>query len=699
MIHEIESSKEKDDAPCEAAALSNDGSLNVSLTPKGKWTRREVMQAGAASGIAGVVTSLGFGAPFVLTSRKAEAARPVVGLINDPRFSAPVIDPRAIPKFAQALPTPGTDWPVVDLSLGGPHTLYVAQRNAQILPPVIPGGVSGPTPVWAYRNDPTNANAIPPDTADVTYLGPTLVAAKGMQVDITYDYSPLFTAANGLREHIVRRGLIPTQSVVDLHVHGTDMGEPQVRFIAHLHGGAEVAPNSDGYSEAWVTPDGTQNLPTATGTIPDSGLVPGAHLHHYPNAHGASLVWYHDHALGITRLNVYAGLAGGYLITDANEQGLIGAGSLPALGGAFDVPLVIQDRMFYPGGRLAYPDMPALPVAGCPLLWPFADVSTMPEYFGDVMVVNGKAWPSFTVDPAIYRLRFLNGCNSRFLVLDLSAAGGAKVGPTFTIIGTEGGLLPGAVLQNSLLMGPAERMDVLVDFRAFAGQSFTLTNRGAKKPFPGGAPTNVQTDGMVMQFVVRAAQTQVPQITVALPQILNSTPTPLSLLTPTTPRRGVLLYEGLDAFGRIQPLLGSVSPPVLGVVTATPKLWADPVTETVTSGAVEIWEIYNTTADSHPIHLHEILFSVVDRQAITVNKKLVAGVCGVAIPPFPIALKGAAIPALPYETGFKDTVVTYPGEVTRVIADFRHAVPGRYAWHCHILEHEDHEMMRPYDIV
>jgi FtsP/CotA-like multicopper oxidase with cupredoxin domain len=157
------------------------------------------------------------------------------------------------------------------------------------------------------------------------------------------------------------------------------------------------------------------------------------------------------------------------------------------------------------------------------------------------------------------------------------------------------------------------------------------------------------------------------------------------------------LYEGVDQYGRIRPSLGTVTgagPAFLGQAL----FWENDVTENPSAGAVEVWEIFNTTADSHPIHIHEVLFRVLNRQPIAFDRKLAAEVCNVPPPSFPITVGGAPIAAVGYETGFKDTVLSPPGQVTRVVVDFSHATPGRFVWHCHIIEHEDHEMMRPYDI-
>jgi spore coat protein A len=598
------------------------------------------------------------------TSTKARAAPAIIPTVKDPRFSVPVIDPTKIDKFIDPLPVPGTDWPVIG---AGSQTMRVVPVTTQILPSTL--GLL--TTNWSYRGSANYTS---------TFLGPTMLAESNSGNDVTYDYTGLSSQTT----HLLRRGSNPAESIVDLHVHGTDAGEPQVRFIAHLHGGKGVAQNSDGYAEAWVTPTGGQGtFPAGTDPI----TVGGTQKHHYPNLQSASLAWYHDHALGITRLNVYAGGAGGYIITDPVEQGYIAANQLPDLG----IPLIIQDRMFYPDGSLAYPDLDAIAAGliaqkGC-TAWPVPDVSTRPEYFGDVIVVNGVAWPSLTVKPQIYRFRFLNGCNSR--VLDLSFQ--PPNPPNFAIVGTEGGFLPGpSDVRPNLVIGGAERFDVLIDFTAQAGKTLTLSNKGAKKPFPGGTPPSPQSDALVMQFRVAATGGQA----LAAPPTRWNPNTPQAIGTTT---RRVLLYEGRDPFGRIQPVLGTVTGS--GPFTTVPKFWDDPITETPTPGSVEVWEIFNTTMDTHPIHIHEVLFRVLNRQPIAFDMKLIAAVCNTPFPTFPITLNGASTAAVGYETGFKDTVLSPPGQVTRVVVDFSGAQPGRYVWHCHILEHEDHEMMRPYDIL
>jgi spore coat protein A len=630
-------------------------------------TRRRLLKTGAVAGAA-------VSAPWMWTSTKARAAPAIIPTVKDPRFSVPVIDPTKIDKFIDPLPVPvplgGTDWPLIT---AGSETIRLVPVTTRILPSTL--GLT--TLNWGYRGSANYSS---------TFLGPTMLVQSGTSKDVTYDYSGLSTESI----HLLRRGNDPTQSVIDFHVHGTDGNppEPQVRFIAHLHGGKGVAQDSDGYAEAWVTPNGTRatfppGFPPGTSPV----TIGGTQTHHYPNEQTASLAWYHDHALGITRLNVYAGGAGGYIITDTVEKGYLDSGQLPDLG----IPLVIQDRMFYPDGSLAYPDLDAVAAGliaqkGC-TPWPDSDVSTRPEYFGDVIVVNGVAWPLFAAEPKVYRFRFLNGCNSRVLNLSFQPPNP----PTFAIIGTEGGFLPGpSDVRPNLVIGGAERFDVLVDFRAFAGKTLTLINKGAKTPFPGGTPPNPQSDGVVMQFKV-AGNPGLPLATSPNPWNPNTPPS-------TGATRRILLYEGRDPFGRIQPTLGTVTSTGPAFL-AQPLFWDDDVTEKPKADTVEVWEIFNTTADTHPIHIHEVLFRVLNRQPIAFDKKLAAAVCNTAFPTFPITVGGVVTAAVGYETGFKDTVLSPPGEVTRVVVDFGGAQPGRFVWHCHILEHEDHEMMRPYDIM
>lgn len=304
-----------------------------------------------------------------------------------------------------------------------------------------------------------------------------------------------------------------------------------------------------------------------------------------------------------------------------------------------------------------------------------------PEFFANTMVVNGRTWPFLEVEPRRYRFRVLNGCNSRFLILktvtDPLATRPAAPTLPFWQIGTEGGFLPAPVMLESLLMGPAERADVIVDFTGLpVGTTLYLINEGPDEPFGGGAvgadfpAADPETTGQVMKFVV------VPLTR----KDMSLDPAGLTLpafkpLGPATSTRQVSLNEEgstLRRFdGPVAALLGTLD----AAGNPVPKRWEDPITENPALNAIEVWEIHNFTEDAHPIHIHEVQFQVVDREPMD---------------------DGAPRPPESWEAGFKDTVIAYPGELTRVKALFDR--PGLFVWHCHIVEHEDNEMMRPYVI-
>jgi spore coat protein A len=410
---------------------------------------------------------------------------------------------------------------------------------------------------------------------------------------------------------------------IDTTLHGDELPTPQVRTVVHLHG-SKVLPESDGYPEAWFTNSFRQTGPYFT-----------TQTYHYPNDQPATQLWYHDHALGTTRLNIYAGLAGLYFIRDDIEDSL----NLPQ--GRYEIALVIQDRFLNHDGSLLYPvvDTGGDPDNRVPPIW-------IPEFFGDTVLTNGKVWPYLDVEPRKYRFRILNGSNARFyhLILTESDAHGNVLGtpgPVFHQIGTDGGFLPAAVRLTELTIASAERFDVIIDFSGADGKFFVLTN-DANAPFPDGDDI---IPGDVMLF--RVTKHSSGRDTSALPKFL----VPPQILSPnlTVKTRDLVLSEldSADPYGN--PIISLINTP-----------WGDPVTETPQAGSVEIWRIINTTEDAHPIHVHLVQFQILDRQPFDEIQY-----------PDRLVFTGPRMQPPPNEQGaFKDTVQTFPGEVTRIIAKF-----------------------------
>lgn len=501
-----------------------------------------------------------------------------------------------------------------------------------------------------------------------------------------------------------------------------------VPMCTHVHGAVGVGDESDGYAEAWYLP-ANANIPAGYATegtwynffagkaAANFGETwgPGYATFQYPNYNRASTIWYHDHTLGMTRLNVYAGPAGFYIIRggpDGDASVLdtrffntpaVLPGPAPKENDKFppnktyyEIPIAIQDRSFNGDGSLFYPDSrkffdtlasPYIPDGEFSPIW-------NPEFFGNMMMVNGNTWPYQVVEQRRYRFRFLNGCQSRFLILDFSQIPGVEV----WAIGNEGGFLAApvnltATNGNRLLMALAERADLIVDFTNVPVGNYVLGNVGPDEPFGGGVPgtdfpvADPASTGQIMEFRVVPAVAPDPTTPPQFLQLPAITPLPAATVT----RPLALLEEagvGFDAEG--EEVEGPVEA-VLGTVDAsgfwTKRLWMDSITENPAVGATEIWEIYNATGDAHPMHIHEIVFEVVDRQDILVDEDTQT-----------VQLAPGSVPVAPesWETGFKDTVTAYPGQVTRVRAQF--VTPGQFVWHCHIVEHEDNEMMRPFRI-
>jgi spore coat protein A len=470
---------------------------------------------------------------------------------------------------------------------------------------------------------------------------------------------PTFEVRKGQAISVKWLNQLPTRHFLplDYTIHGAGQAVPEVRTVTHVHG-AQVMPDSDGYPDAWVTSDGR------------SGSVRPASPCHYPNDQRATSLWYHDHALGITRLNVYAGLAGFYLIRDAEEDSL----NLPS--GAYEIPLMIQDRSFGADGSLLYPPAPN----GTHPVW-------MQEFFGNVICVNGKVAPFFEVEPRKYRFRMVNGSNSRFYHMTMVPAdasgkpsGKSADAPPFIQIGSDGGLLPAPLKMHYLIFSPGERFDIVIDFSEHKGANLALTN-DAPAPYARGGEI-VPSDVMLFKVSKPLSGSD----STSLPETLPPFP---ALDAAHAVRERTLALTEMDRPSDGYTMIGLLNQ----------KHWNDPITEDPKAGSMEIWSFANTTGDVHPMHLHLVQFQVLNRQPFDTQTYLQTG---------KLVFTGRPMPPESNERpAWKDTIKTYSGYVTRIIARFdlpagTQAKAGdefRYVWHCHVLEHEDNEMMRPYKIV
>lgn len=446
---------------------------------------------------------------------------------------------------------------------------------------------------------------------------------------------PMIEANRDEPVHVTWLNHLPSQHLlpVDLSIHGLDR-LPIVRTVVHLHG-IETKPDSDGHPEAWYT-SGFQ----------ETGPVFSRKTFTYPNHQRGSLLWYHDHAMGITRLNVYAGLAGMYILRDKQEKAL----NLPA--GDYEIPLMITDRSFNADGSLFYPAGPEDPAPNLP------HPSILPAFNGDTILVNGKAWPYLEVEPRKYRFRMLNASNTRSYQLQLDSDDS-----TFQQIGSDGGLLRKTVEMNTINFQPAERMDVIIDFSKAAGKSLTLKNNLGPDADPNDDTANIM-QFRVNQPLKNKDKSKLPSSLSVIPSLKNNK---VSVV------RYLKLIGSEDEFGRPLLLLNN-------------KHWHDPVTENPQLGTTEIWALTNTTNFSHPIHIHLIQFQVMDHQPFDLDQYNADGKIIFTGPPEAPAVNNR---------GWKDTIEVPAANITRVIAKFA-PYSGEFVWHCHILEHEDYDMMRPY---
>jgi spore coat protein A len=399
---------------------------------------------------------------------------------------------------------------------------------------------------------------------------------------------------------------------IDYSLCGAERNNPEVRGVVHLHGG-KTPPESDGFPEDWYVPGQSRT-------------------YYYPNKQDATLLWYHDHAMGINRLNIYAGLLGLHVIRDEADRQL----NLPK--GKYEIPLVLFDRHLQPDGQLSYP------------------VSTDPEHpwvsevLGEIPLVNGKIFPYLEVEPRKYRFRVLNGSNGRYYRISLAE------GAELYQIGSDQGLLSAPVVLSLVQLAPGERADLVIDFAPHRGKRIVLSDEAFD----------------MMEFRVSASPVSDPS---ALPATLRKVPRIAESSAVKT--RWLTLDEQTQRTVKSMGMLLNSMP------------WHMPITEKPILGTTEIWQLANMTEDVHPIHLHMVRFQILDRQPFDAFHYSTTG---------RLHYTTSATPPDPEEMGWKDTVRATGLSVTRIIVPFDGYV-GRYVWHCHNLEHEDNEMMRPYEVV
>ncbi|HBR01969.1 MAG TPA: copper oxidase [Ruminiclostridium sp.] len=429
---------------------------------------------------------------------------------------------------------------------------------------------------------------------------------------------------------------------VDRTLHGSGHDMPEVRTVVHLHG-AEVKPESDGYPDAWFTRNFEKCGPRFTQKV-----------YTYSNSQRPATLWYHDHTVGITRLNVYAGLAGMYIIRNEQEKAL----NLPS--GIYEIPLIIQDKTFNEEDHsLFYPKNIENPPPGYP------EVSITPGFAGDTIIVNGKAWPYLEVEQRKYRFRILNASNERFYRMKLSS------GQSLIQIGSDGGLLQKPAVLDEVTIAPAERIDLVVDFAGQpAGSKIVLINT-ARTPFNFGSEPDPSTVGQIMQFRVIA---RTSDDTSAVPGFLSNIKRYEE--GDITRTRDITINVSTDQYTRPLFLLNNHE-------------YMDGISEEPVISETECWRIINGGLGVHPIHIHQIQFQILDQIPFDTALYSQTG---------RLRFTGEPEPPPANQRGWKDTVQAFPGFVTRLVMRFG-PYTGRYIYHCHILEHEDHDMMRPFDVV
>lgn len=619
-----------------------------------------------------------------------------------------LLDPTTQTKFAFSVPTP----PVLDARAGGSYVIQANRVEDFFMGLLDSSGNRLHATVQSYQWLQDGA------VVGGSFYGPTIVAQSGVPVTISW--------ANNLPS------TDPMLLPIDNSIHVPVLNEPNAVPIAtHLHGGHTRA-KFDGVPDAWYTRDSAERGRLYSGTS-----------YTYDNTQQAATLIYHDHALGYTPQNVYAGLAGFYLIRDANLDKLFAGGVLP--GGGYEVGLAIQDHAFTSDGKLYLPaklDDPlpqqfdnGVQMTVADMIGPDAAAalqanpswngnSALPEFFGDVINVNGMAWPKLDVNKGEYLLHFANPSDSRFYVLNFSDPN-VKV----TLVGADGGLLKKAATISDgvdaggdgvadagedIILAPGDRLDIVVDFSKAVGDVVLQNTGPAYEPFKGlgafaaavvNAVPGLDLVGDVMKFVLGDADGFHSKLTTDV--LLNPSFKELSASQASLTRK-VGLFEMTDAYGRVLPMLGLAENKI--DINGNPvkygaHMFEMPASETPLLGATEAWEIFNYTADAHPVHLHLVQYQVIGRFQMShtdINNDGVVDqadytVAGDLNGDGLVNDVGAATVLRPEDKGWQDTVWVAPGEVLKIVQKFD--LPGEYVWHCHILSHENNDMMRPMYVI
>jgi len=649
-------------------------------------TRRTLLRSAAVGGV-GTLVAGGLGAAVEVVRSERRHSALLAGPNPVPGGS---LSPLSITKYATELPRLGVMPRSGTVNFGGSQADRYVVASRQFTQQILPSGQPGTT-VWGY--------GVPGVSSSFRTPARTIEASVGRPVRATW--------INGLTDSSGH--YLPHLFTVDPTLHwanppgGTSGRDSTTLFsstpppytgpvplVTHLHG-SHVTEESDGYPEAWTLP-AAGNIPggyASTGTyyaryLEEAGdrfgvsWAPGSSTYQYSNDQRATGLWFHDHTLGMTRVNVQAGLTGMYLLRGGAYD--LPAGVLPS--GDREIAMVIQDRSFNTDGSLFFPDSrgffgdvpvngPWIPQTDVPPYW-------NPEYFANTIVVNGATWPVWHVQRARYRLRVLDACNARTLLLKVVAnplaARPASAALPIWQIGADGGFLPHPAQLDEVVIAPAERADLILDFTAVpSGTTLYLINEGPDEPYHGGTigvdfdAADPYTSGQVMKIVVggSTSDSSLPPASLNLPAApVLAAPTQTFTISLNENDSGV--FAGAPIFGA----LGTVNPDGTGY----PLMWDDAVNVTPAAGTVSEWELVNLTVDGHPIHIHQTQFQVLSRTAAD----------------------GTVRGPQAWETGPKDTVIALPGETTRLRAYFD--IPGRYVFHCHIIDHEDNEMMRPFQV-